>query len=166
MTSYVCATCGEEHDDLPDISADRPLQWWLLSEEERHNIELTDDTCIVRVEGEESFYIRGVIEIPIVETDDHFGFGVWVSQRKENFQTYGDNFDSSEIGPFFGWLSTKISYYDEDTMYLKTMAHFRGEGLRPTIDLEQSGHPLSLAQRDGITLDEAWKIVHFYMDKE
>ena len=74
---------------------------------------------------------------------------------------YLDNFDSAQIGPFFGWLSSEISYY-EDTMYLKTMAHFRGNGLRPTIVLEPAEHRLAIAQRDGITLDEAWRIVHFY----
>ena len=159
--SYKCATCGKEHDDLPNVGMDRPTQWWILTDQERQNSTLSEDVCYINTQDEKSHFIRGVLEIPILETDECFGFGVWVSQKKENFAIYLDNFDSAQIGPFFGWLSSKISYY-EDTMYLKTMAHFRGNGLRPTIVLEPAEHRLAIAQRDGITLDEAWRIVHFY----
>jgi hypothetical protein len=69
------------------------------------------------------------------------------------------------IGPFFGWLCTKIDYYPESTLELKTMAHYRGGGLRPRIVLEESQHPLYRQQRDGISLSEAWKIVHHYESK-
>jgi hypothetical protein len=43
------------------------------------------------------------------------------------------------------------------------MAHYQGNNQRPLIKLEPSDHPLALAQKDGITLDEAWRIVHSYM---
>jgi hypothetical protein len=42
------------------------------------------------------------------------------------------------------------------------MAHFRGDGLRPRIELEPADHPLAVDQRDGITLAKAWEVVHFY----
>ena len=63
---------------------------------------------------------------------------------------------------FFGWLCTSISYYQDETLSLKTMAHFRGAGLRPRIDLEPSDHPLAVHQQEGITLAKAWEIVHFF----
>ena len=50
-------------------------------------------------------------------------------------------------------------------MLLKTMAHFRGEGLRPSIILEPGAHPLSVDQRDGISLRKAWEIVHYYQQQ-
>lgn len=87
---------------------------------------------------------------------------MWVSQKRENFYNYLDNFDSANIGPFFGWLCNRISYYKQDTLLMKTMAHFRGDGLRPFIELEETDHPLAIDQRDGITLAKAWEIVHFY----
>lgn len=159
--SYRCSTCGEIHDDLPDIGADKPDPWWSIPEKERaKRIQLTPDTCII----DDDYFIRGVIEIPILHTSERFGWGVWVSQKKENFQTYLDNWDSGEIGPFFGWLCTRIAYYPEDTFLLKTMAHFRGNGLRPSIELEPTDHPLAVDQRQGISLDKAWEIVHFYSD--
>jgi len=85
-----------------------------------------------------------------------------VSHKKENFEIYRDHFDTPDIGPFFGWLCTRIDYYQEPTLEMKTMAHYQGGGLRPRIVLEESEHPLYIQQRDGISLSEAWKIVHHY----
>jgi hypothetical protein len=121
---------------------------------------LTEDLCIIK--GRD-FFIRGVIQIPVHEYQDAFGWGVWVSQKKENFETYRAHFDSSNIGPFFGWLCTAIEYYAKPTSELKTMAHFQGEGLRPRIVVEKSDHPIYRQQRDGISIQEAWKIVHHYL---
>jgi len=160
--SYRCTTCGELHEELPDVGVGYPDQYWDVPEEERESrIESTSDTCII--DGEH-FFIRGVIELPIHDYPERFGLGVWVSQKRENFNTYLENFDSGEIGPFFGWLCTDIAYYPEDTLLLKTMAHFRGEGLRPIIEVEQTEHPLSVDQYKGISIEKAWEIVHFYMD--
>jgi hypothetical protein len=160
--SYICSTCGEEHDELPDIGSDRPDYFWGVDEKLRDEIiELTEDTCII----ENDYFIRGVIEIPIIDYTDRFGFGVWVSQKKENFEKYVENFDTTEIGPFFGWLSTNIQFYKDETISLKTMAHFQGNSSRPLIKVEPSNHQLSIDQQNGITLKKAWEIVHFYMDK-
>src|SRR5262245_32283107 len=158
---YRCVTCGKIHDDLPDLGADKPDPWWGVAEEERDaRIELTSDTCII--DGE-SFFIRGVIEIPVHERPEPFGFGVWVSQERENFLTYVVHYDSAEIGPFFGWLCTRLSCYPEDTLHLKTMAHFRSGSRRPSIELEPTDHPLAVDQREGISLARAWEIVHHFM---
>src|ERR1044072_943806 len=162
--SYRCSNCGELHDDLPDIGMDKPDYYWTVPEEERDElIEFTPDTCVI---DNEDFFIRGVIEIPILDYPHTFGFGVWVSQKRENFYTYLNNYDSSEIGPFFGWLSTRIAYYEEDTLSLKTMAHFRSGGERPRIELELTEHQLTIDQSDGITLEKAWEIVHYYLDND
>jgi hypothetical protein len=89
---------------------------------------------------------------------------VWVSQKKENFLKYVENPESDKLGPFFGWLSSEIRFYGESTLSLKTMAHFRGGTKRPTIEVEPTSHPLAVDQLEGITLEKAWEIVHFYMD--
>ena len=158
--SFRCSVCHNSHEGLPHIGADKPDHWFDVPEEEReHRIRLTSDTCII---DDQDFFIRGVIEIHVHDYPDVFGFGAWVSQKRENFYKYLENFDSAGIGPFFGWLCTRINYYDEDTLLLKTQAHFRSGGLRPYIELERSDHPLAIDQSDGITLDKAFEIVHFY----
>ena len=67
------------------------------------------------------------------------------------------------MAPSFGWLVNRLAHYDETTFLLKTRAHFRPGGQRPTIELEPTDHPLAVEQRNGITLERAWEIVHRYM---
>jgi hypothetical protein len=157
---FRCTTCGQEHDELPDIGADKPDHLLGAPEEEYgKRIHLTGDTCVL----DDDCFIRGVLLIPVHEQAEPFGFGVWVSQNRKNFDTYLANFDTPEIGPFFGWLCTNVAYYPERSLGLKTQAHFRGNGLRPTIELYPSDHQLAIDQREGITLAKAWEIVHHYM---
>jgi hypothetical protein len=160
---YLCATCGQIHDRLPDIGSDYPSIYLQIPEGERkRRAQLTTDTCVI---DDTDFLIRGVIEVPIRDHAERFGFGVWVSQKRESFLTYQNEPDSTAIGPFFGWLCTRIAYYPVETLTLKAMAHFRGHGLRPLIELEPTDHPLAIDQREGITLDTAWKIAHWYQKK-
>jgi hypothetical protein len=155
---FTCPICREEHTQLPHIGSAAPFHWADRLANDPNSL-LTEDLCII--EGRD-FFVHGVIEIPVRDYEHEFGWGVWVSHKKENFQTCREHFDSADIGPFFGWLCTKIDYYPVPTLELKTMAHYRGGGLRPRIVLWESEHPLYRQQRDGISLSEAWKIVHHY----
>src|SRR5437899_5103501 len=125
---YKCSMCGEVHDDLPHIGSEAPYQWADRFASDPQSL-LTEDLCII--EGRD-YFVRGVLEIPVHDYEHEFGWGVWVSHKKENFEIYRENSQSADIGPFFGWLCTAIDYYDEPTLSPKTMAHYRGEGLRPT----------------------------------
>jgi hypothetical protein len=157
---FRCTVCDKVHDELPDVGADKPDIWFGIPEGERATrIKLTSDTCVV---DDEFYLIRGVIRLPIGDEPEVFGFGVWVSQKKENFETYLANYNTSKIGPFFGWLCTNIRFYEAGTTHLKTMAHFQDGNKRPLIEVEPTDHPLAIDQREGITLAKAWEIVHFY----
>lgn len=158
--SNICSICQRPHDELPHVSSDRPAQYWDVAEEERdRRIKLTSDTCEI---DSKHFFVRGVIEIPVANYTYEFGFGVWVSHKEENYKIYLEHPDSPDIGPFFGWLCTKINYFKDDTELLKTTTYYRGGGLRPMVKLNECDHPLFVYQKKGISLDEAWKIVHFY----
>ena len=160
--TYKCSVCGATHDDLPDVAHDKPYYWYTVPAEQRSlRASLTEDTCVI---DDEDYFIRGVIYIPVHDYHRDFAFGSWVSQKKENFYEYLRHPDSNQIGPFFGWLSSEISFYQESTLNLKTMAHFIGGDKRPTIELEPSDHPLSVDQHEGISLSRAYEIVHFYRD--
>ena len=161
--SYTCASCGEVHNDLPAIGSAAPAQWSKEYADDTNSL-LTSDLCII--EGRD-YFVRGVLQIPIHDYEQTFDWGVWVSQKKENFEMYRKHFDDGvQIGPFFGWLSTQIEYYSEETLNLKTMAHFSTHGQRPLIHLETSDHPLARSQQKGISLEAAWKIVHWYETRE
>ena len=156
--TYRCSTCGETHDDLPDLAFRWPDPYFGVPETERATrVRGNTDTCAI---NNEDFFVRGVILIPIANTSDHLGLGVWVSQKRENFETYLKNYDTSDIGPFFGWLSNRIPFCEPTTWLLKTLAHFQGGGKRPLIEPEPSEHPLYLDYWRGISLDRAWEIAH------
>jgi len=158
---FRCHTCDEIHEGLPHIGSDYPDPYFDVPEGERERrVFVTSDLCSI---DDEDFFIRGVIEICVHGLENPFGFGVWVSQKKENFQTYVENFESDAIGPFFGWLSTNLLCYPNGTILLKTMAHFRGEKARPFIEVEPTDHPLAVDQVKGISLERAWELVHHYM---
>ncbi|MCB2409536.1 DUF2199 domain-containing protein [Hymenobacter lucidus] len=162
--SYLCACCGQLHEGLPDVGFAKPDPYFTIPQAEREErIELTTDTCVI---NNEEFFIRGLIELPVHGQETTFGLGVWVSQKDENFETYRRNPDTADIGPYFGWLCSDIPAFGS-TSSLKTMVHFQGNGLRPWIELEPTDHPpLAVAQRDGISLERAWEIVHEYIKPE
>ena len=156
--SYQCTTCGATHDGLPDIGCLWPDPYFGIPESEREQrIRSTSDTCVIDVAD---YFIRGVILIPVHGASEAFGVGVWVSQKRENFETYLENFDSPSIGPFFGWLSNRLSFYEKSTWALKTVAVFQGNNQRPLIEIEPSDHPLYADYSKGITVDRAWQYVH------
>jgi hypothetical protein len=156
--TFTCVTCGKTHDGLPDLAFRWPDPYFRIPESERSTrIQGTEDLCAI---DNEDYFIRGVILIPIEGTTEHLGLGVWVSQKRENFQTYVDNFDTPDIGPFFGWLSNSISFYEPTTWLMKTMAHFQGNNKRPLIELAPCEHPLYLDYSRGITVERAWDIAH------
>ena len=160
--SYVCSCCGETHEGLPDIAFDRPAYAQDVPRaEQATRVELGTDLCVV---DKQHYFIRGLIEIPSVDSPERLGIGVWVSQKKENYETYASGFDSADIGPFFGWLSNDFLFEGKPALHLKTMVHFRGGDLRPHVELEPGDHPLAVAQRTGISLNDAWRFVHQFMD--
>ncbi len=159
--SVSCATCGEEHDGLPDIGMRAPDPYLEVPEDERaERTTFTPDRCTVRDEDGEHYFIRGVIFIPIHGQDDPFGLGVWVSQSRAHYERYSQNEAMPET---FGWLVNRIAHYAEDTFLLEARVQFSAGDRRPTIELAPSDHPLAVEQREGITLERAWEIVHRYL---
>jgi hypothetical protein len=150
---FTCPTCGAEHD-LDEISfgTDAPLQWDLLSEDERSGSLLGGEQCEIESGEGHSFYIRACLEIPIRNTGRSFTWGVWCSLSEQSYEEIVEHWEHparATIGPHFGWLCTNIPGYP-DAAFLKTMVHQREAGARPCVELEATDHPLALDQRDGI----------------
>ena len=148
---FKCATCGEIHHGMPSLRAPAPLSYLLIPEQERAARCLIDtDGCIV---DEKHFFVNGSIEIAVQGQHEPFAWGVWVSLSEASFEQWVETFGQRErdhIGPFFGWLNSSLPGYPP-TPGLKTRVHLRNDFIRPLIELEQSGHPLALEQRDGIS---------------
>jgi len=150
---FQCSCWGETlngpvlawHFDAPDV-------WSSLAPEDREKRgELSTDQCAI---DNEHFFVRGLVEIPIVGSDEPFTWGVWVSLSRTNFERARELWlDGKRVNEaaYFGWFSNSIPSYPE-TINLKTAVHSRDVGLRPYIELEATDHPLALEQRNGITM--------------
>jgi len=159
---FTCATCHGEHD-IDDISfgSDAPVQWDLLEEGDRKRSELGSDQCIIQSHEGPHFFVRACLEIPITGTKRSFTWGVWVSLSERSFAEMCDHWTDparTETGPYFGWLCTRIPDYP-DSVFLKAVVHQRTVGLRPSVELEPTEHPLSRDQQFGITQTRVQQIV-------
>src|SRR5215475_3996643 len=77
---FTCTTCGAEHDiDEISFGTDAPVQWHLLSDEERARSLLGGEQCEIASREGHSFYIRACLEVPIRSTGRAFTWGVWCS---------------------------------------------------------------------------------------
>ena len=135
---------------MPSFGSDKPLSYYTVPENERESrCDCGTDDCVI---DEDSFFIRGCIEIPVFDEEEPFVWGVWVSLSKDSFKKWLQCFEEkkrSHVGPFFGWLDAWLKPYP-DTMNLKTRVHLRDDGIRPYIELEPTNHPLAVEQGEGI----------------
>src|SRR5579864_2680399 len=131
MAEFRCS-CGAILSELPLAwHFGAPAQWPSIPPEER---ELTSDQCMIDAKY---FFVRGLIEIPVVDGDHPFAWGVWVSLSETNFDRAGalwENPNRINEPPYFGWLSNSLPGYP-DTMNLKAAVHSRRLGIRPYIEL-------------------------------
>ncbi|OME78209.1 hypothetical protein BK120_23865 [Paenibacillus sp. FSL A5-0031] len=154
-----CPHCNNELIEVPlCYGIEAPDYFYKVPEEQR--TELIRDFCVI---DEQFFYIRGHIEIPIINSNEKFIWSVWVSLSGENFLKSNEllNVQGRENEqPYFGWLSTELSIYPISTLSLKTMVHTQEVGAVPLIELEQTDHPLAVEQREGITMERVIEIAH------
>jgi hypothetical protein len=158
-TSYVCKTCGQFHAELPmDFSAQVPDPYLAVPVKERKaRCKLSSDLCMI--DGKH-FFIRGCLEIPVVDGPRPFVWGVWTSLGKKHFHRTIEMWDTpgkENEPPYFGWLSTSLPVYP-NTLRLKTKVHTQPGNLRPLVELEPTAHPLAVEQRDGISMDRVREI--------
>ncbi|WP_312471347.1 DUF2199 domain-containing protein [Neobacillus sp.] len=157
---YICRCCGEFHEELPmSYGSDAPVYFYYMPEEERENrVEMNDDLCVI---DDEHFFIKGCIEIPVLDGEGPFIWEVWVSLSETNFEETIEYWETegreNKLEPMFGWLSTSLPCYP-DTVNHKTMVHTREVGYKPYIELEPTDHPLAVVQRDGINLNRIQEI--------
>lgn len=157
--AWTCRRCGKQYNTLPlDVAFKAPDYWFQIPEAEREQRgKLGPDACVI----DEDLFVRGCLEIPIVDRDDRFVFGTWVSVSRESFKRIlelwtADDLDDEQ--PKFGWFSNQVSAYPK-TLNLKTNLFLRDRNGRPLIELEPTDHPLAMAQREGITVAQVEEII-------
>jgi hypothetical protein len=156
---FICSSCGQRNNHLPfDYGSDFPDIVFELPESERKARVISDsDFCVV---DNRYYFVRGIIQLHVVDYVQDFAWGVWVSLSEQNFGRMVKllNDPTREKEPvYFGWLSTELPY-PQSTINLKTMVHTQRVGLRPMIELEPTSHPLAIEQKEGITFSRVQQI--------
>ena len=148
---YKCTTCEKIHEGLPDLSYDAPFYWH--GEHDAQTSRLGSDLCVL--DGKD-FFLRALLEIPIRQMPERLGWGIWSSISRQNFDLYATGDRSA--GSYFGWFSNRLPGYD-DTLNLKCALRLQDKGKRPLVELEPTGHQLSIDQRQGVTLERALELI-------
>jgi hypothetical protein len=156
---FTCASCGQIHQGSPSFSFEAPI-YFSPEEKSKGNATLDSDFCVI---GDEDYFIRTILEIPIQGHDEPFTWGVWVSLKKENFEAYKRGFSGGDQdGSYFGWFSNKLPFY-ANTVELKTKVHLKTGNERPHLELDSSNHELCRDFYDGISWDKAVRIATIVM---
>ncbi len=164
---FRCGECSELHRGSPSFSYAKPPHYFAVPEAERAaRIQLTTDTCVI---DNDTFFIRGLLEIPIDGVDEPFAWGVWVSQSRESFERYVETFDKDQSGDgSFGWLSVTMPGYIDPDAELADLAcnvQWRGNGLRPLVVPQECNHLLYQDYTNGISWDRAIDMAQQVMHK-
>jgi len=149
---FHCHTCGAWHDELPFGYGTPAPAYWNEDVARDRRSRLGEEQCVI--EGEH-FFVRGRVCLPVEGVDERFEWGVWVSLSEESFLRMSERWEEQgreDELPMFGWLSSDLPTYEPSTLNLAAMVYTQPVGTRPLIELEACSHPLSVEQREGITL--------------
>ncbi|WP_263419539.1 DUF2199 domain-containing protein [Terriglobus albidus] len=158
--AWVCSTCGETHQEIPfSFAADFPDPVASFSREEFENrVVAGSDQCIL--DGK-NFFLRGLIEIPILGQDEPFLWGVWVTLWERDFDEISDCWEEAgredHHGPFKGRIANKMGMVP-DPFNLPVTVRLQRVGQRPVFFVDDPSHPLFLQQKNGISLQVARQI--------
>jgi hypothetical protein len=103
---FAYSTCGQWHAGLPfDWAFSAPIYWEQIPEVERsHRGFHNSDFCEI---DRRDFFVRGILPIPIIDSEEIFIWGVWVSLSKPNFDRMVGLWNDPQIvnePRHFGWL--------------------------------------------------------------
>lgn len=111
---------------------------------------LSEDFCVLRGEH---FFVRCVFDIPVTGLVEKFGYGVWSTLSRANFELYVDGFEDavySDMGPWFGWFSNRLPTF-QDSRNQACWVHPQLDRQRPVVSFDDPDHELARAQLEGIT---------------
>lgn len=155
-TSYRCPCCGKAVQGVLDVGYDHPDAWSHVSYRRNGGTVrvgqdvLTADFCSIG----EKFYLRGLLALPIRDTDASFAFGPWARVPPETFRDYHAAFGTeaeSRLGSRSGWLANDLPCFPGCTDDEVTI-RFVGGTDRPQFVLNGPSE-LEHAQANGISFD-------------
>ena len=152
-----CRCCGKELGEFTtDIGYQLPDVVWSIPEPRREKLaRYTSDLC----QYGERFFLRGLALVPIIGTDEHFGWGLWVEVSRTDFDKYVAGYDRDGTGepPIPAKLANTPPGY-QDTASVSAQVFFGPASDRPRIILEPGPHQLAREQATGITIERVHEL--------
>lgn len=152
-----CDVCNQVHRDLSRVlGTSAPDDWMAVTPGERLEAELTPDVCILPHRGSTRHFIRGHIQLPVVDPEpDVFVWSVWVEVDESSMATIAETWSDpnrAAIAPLSGRLATELPY-NHPTRGLQITIYTRDPGMTPLLMVSpSSNHQLAREQREGIAL--------------
>jgi len=111
MNNFTCRTCGQNHEGVPlSWEPDAPDMWVELPKEGRSQRgEVGSDQCVT---DDKHFFIRGRIEIPLMDMQEDFAWLVWAEVSRTDFLDMSSKWKSEGRvnGPLFWALGKRIAW--------------------------------------------------------
>jgi hypothetical protein len=133
-----------------------PAGWDQLDEDTQRHSFLDSDFCVIARPGADyERYIRGLLRLPVLETEAEFQWIVWLSVSEPGWHAYRAGFGVGEYPEpgCFAYLMHEIPDF-EGSLGLPVDVRFQPDGLRPLVALHGGDHPLAKAQSEGIDVPQ------------
>jgi hypothetical protein len=154
-----CGHCGRDLGaHARDIGYSLPDVVWALDDDERdRRAKYDSDTCQL---DQSRFFIRGIAFVSILETGEHFGWGLWTEVSQQVFARYLELYDADarREPTAEGRLANTPQGYPDLEGHPVDIA-FGAADDRPQLTLRTSQHPLSVEQRRGISLARVHELI-------
>lgn len=146
-----CAHCNEEHTEV-EPAFRRPDAFFAVPEAERAaRVFESDDLVSI---DDEAFFLRGVVQLPVLGREAGYAWGFWVKVAKAHFEVYRRYFDDDpppEHAGFPGTLANQTRWLPP-TLGLPVHVHLGRGRSRPGFVMLDDAHELTRHQTQGVPL--------------
>jgi len=129
-----CSCCGKDIGEFTfDNSYQMPDEVFSLNEGERESrAQIDSDLCRL----DDRYFLRGVVYLPVNDSDKEFGWGIWAEVSEDRFFEYVRNYesDNSNKAQFSGKVANSLPYYPE-TLNISLQVKLGNETQRPLFKL-------------------------------
>ncbi len=145
-----CGRCDEEHDEV-EPAGRRPDAVFAVPREERA-ARIRDSDDLVSID-DQAFFVRGVVQLPVLGREQGYGWGFWAKVAKAHFEEYLRYFDDDpplEHTGFPGTLANQTRWLSPTLGLPVHVLLGRGKA-RPGLVLLGESHELSRHQTRGVS---------------